>query len=56
MDVDPKTIQTIMRHSNIKTTLNIYVKAVDETRRDAMDLLGQISQLATNQQRLEILW
>jgi hypothetical protein len=30
-----------MRHSNIKTTMNIYVKAVDETRRDAMDLLGQ---------------
>jgi hypothetical protein len=41
MNVDPKTIQTIMRHSNIKTTLNIYVKAVDETRRDAMDLFGQ---------------
>jgi integrase len=39
--VDAKTIQTIMRHSNIKTTMNIYVKAVDETRRDAMDLLGQ---------------
>ena len=41
LGVDAKTIQAIMRHSNIKTTMNIYVKSVDAARIKAMDLLGE---------------
>jgi integrase len=38
--VDDKTIQAILRHSNIGITQNIYIKHVDESGVNAMDLLG----------------
>jgi integrase len=38
--VDDKTIQAIMRHSNIGLTMNVYVKSVAESGINAMDLIG----------------
>jgi integrase len=38
--VDDKTIQAILRHSNIGLTMNVYVKSVAESGINAMDLLG----------------
>jgi integrase len=38
--VDDKTIQAILRHSNIGLTMNVYVKSVAESGVNAMDLLG----------------
>jgi len=44
--VDDKTIQAILRHSNISLTMNVYVKSVAESGVNAMDLLG--AELRTN--------
>lgn len=41
LGVDDKTIQAIMRHSNIGVTMNIYVKSVAESQVAAMDTLGE---------------
>ena len=41
LGVDDKTVQAIMRHSNISLTMNIYVKSVDERRVSAMDTLSE---------------
>jgi integrase len=38
--VDDKTIQAILRHSNIGLTMNVYVKSVAVSGVNAMDLLG----------------
>jgi integrase len=38
--VDDKTIQAILRHSNIGLTMNVYVKSVPASGVNAMDLLG----------------
>jgi integrase len=38
--VDDKTIQAILRHSNVGITQNIYIKHVAESGVNAMDLLG----------------
>jgi len=38
--VDDKTIQAILRHSNIGLTMNVYVKSVKASGINAMDLLG----------------
>jgi integrase len=38
--VDDKTIQAILRHSNIGLTMNVYVKSVAASGVNAMDLLG----------------
>jgi integrase len=38
--VDDKTIQAILRHSNVGITMNIYVKSVAESQVSAMDALG----------------
>ena len=38
--VDDKTIQAILRHSNVGLTMNVYVKSVPESGVNAMDLLG----------------
>jgi len=38
--VADKDIQAILRHSNVRITMNIYVKSVAESQVDAMDLLG----------------
>jgi hypothetical protein len=53
--VDDKTIQTILRHSNIGLTMNVYVKSVAESGVSAMDLLEEelkkqtCNNLTTNQ-------
>src|SRR5215475_10246401 len=41
MGVNDKTIQAILRHSNIGLTMNIYVKSVSESQVSAMDALGE---------------
>ena len=40
LGVDDKTIQAILRHSNISVTQNLYIKSVPASRISAMDLLG----------------
>ena len=39
LGVNDKTIQAILRHSNVSTTMNIYVKTVSEDSTAAMKLL-----------------
>ena len=39
--VDDKTIQAILRHSNIGITQNIYIKSVSESQVCAMDSLSE---------------
>jgi len=39
LGVDDKTIQAILRHSNIGITQNIYIKSIAETQINALDLL-----------------
>jgi integrase len=39
LGVDDKTIQAILRHSNLATTMNIYVKAVSADSVAAMNAL-----------------
>jgi integrase len=41
LGVDDKTIQAILRHSNIGLTMNIYVKSVSESQVNAMDTLSE---------------
>ena len=33
---DPKTVQTILRHANVSTTLTIYAKVFDSTQMEAI--------------------
>ncbi len=40
LGVDDKTIQAILRHSNVGLTMNVYVKSVAESQISAMDVLG----------------
>lgn len=40
LGVEAKTIQAILRHSNISLTMNIYVKSVTSSQINAMDVLG----------------
>jgi hypothetical protein len=40
LKVDDKTIQAILRHSNVSLTQNIYIKSVTELQVDAMDSLS----------------
>jgi integrase len=42
MGVPGKTIQSILRHSNLSTTMNVYVKSVDEDSRKAMNSLDAL--------------
>ena len=35
-NADPKTVQTILRHANISTTLNIYAKVFESTQIEAV--------------------
>jgi integrase len=39
LGVPDRTIQAILRHSDIKTTINIYIQSRDKSRSNAMDLL-----------------
>jgi integrase len=41
LGVDDKTIQAILRHSNLSTTMNIYVKSVSEAQVEAMQRLEE---------------
>jgi integrase len=41
LGVDDKTIQTILRHSNVGLTMNVYVKTVSESQVSAMDALSE---------------
>jgi integrase len=41
LGVDDKTIQAILRHSNVGLTMNIYVKSVNESQVNAMDALSE---------------
>lgn len=40
LNIDPKTIQTLMGHSSIKTTMDIYVHASQEKQKDAADKMN----------------
>ena len=40
LGVEDKTIQAILRHSNVGLTMNVYVKSVATAGISAMDLLG----------------
>jgi integrase len=55
LGVDDKTIQAILRHSNIGLTMNVYVKSVSESQVSAMDALSEklesCNDLATSEQR-----
>ena len=41
LGVDDKTIQAILRHSNVRLTMNVYVKSVSESQVSAMDALSE---------------
>jgi integrase len=41
LGVDDKTIQAILRHSNVGLTMNVYVKSVSESQVTAMDALSE---------------
>ena len=41
LGVDDKTIQAILRHSNVSLTMNVYVKSVSESHVSAMDALSE---------------
>ena len=41
LGVDDKTIQAILRHSNLSTTMNIYVKSVSDVQVEAMRRLEE---------------
>jgi len=41
LGVDDKTIQAILRHSNVGLTMNIYVKSLGESQVTAMDALSE---------------
>ena len=56
--MDDKTIQAILRHSNVGLTMNVYVKSVNQAQISAMDALGDqfsaetSNELATNRSQL----
>lgn len=41
LGIDDKTIQAILRHSNVGLTMNVYVKSVSESQVNAMDALSE---------------
>lgn len=49
LGVDDKTIQAILRHSNVALTINIYIKSVTESQVSAMDVLeAKFSETSNN--------
>jgi len=46
--VDDKTIQAILRHSNVGLTINVYIKSVTESQVNAMDVLSARLEQETN--------
>jgi len=55
LGVGDKTIQAILRHSNVSLIMNVYVKSVSESQVSAMDTLreklGTYNDLATHRKR-----
>ena len=47
LGVDDKTIQAILRHSNVGLTMNVYVKSVSESQVSALEKLETCNELAT---------
>jgi len=41
LGMDDKTIQAILRHSNVGLTMNVYVKSVNASQVNAMDALSE---------------
>src|SRR3974377_881627 len=39
LGVDDKTIQAILRHSNVGLTMNVYIKSVTESQANEMDVI-----------------
>jgi len=49
LGVDDKTIQAILRHSNVALTINVYIKSVTESQVNAMDVLeAKFSETSNN--------
>jgi len=48
LGVDDKTIQAILRHSNVALTNNVYIKSVTESQVRAMDVLEAKFREASN--------
>jgi len=48
LGVDDKTIQAILRHSNVGLTINVYIKSVTESQANAMDVLSARLEQETN--------
>jgi len=49
LGVDDKTIQAILRHSNVALTMNVYIKSVTESQVNAMDVLeAKFSETSNN--------
>src|SRR5262245_15163410 len=49
LGVDDKTIQAILRHSNVGLTINVYIKSVTESQVNAMDVLeAKFSETSNN--------
>ena len=48
LGVDDKTIQAILRHSNVGLTVNVYIKSVTESQVNAMDVLSARLEKETN--------
>jgi integrase len=54
---DPKTVQTLLRHANVKTTPQLYAHSVSEDRMAAQGLtLAAFLQPPTRRFRLNDLW
>jgi integrase len=51
--VDDKTIQLILRHANIATTQNVYIKGVSEDAREGMDKLEERISLSDSKRTVE---
>ena len=49
MKVDVKTVQEILRHQNLKTTLEIYAKAMNEDKLEAQGMF--LEQLFSQDQK-----
>jgi integrase len=48
LGVDDKTVQAILRHSNVGLTINVYIKSVTESQVSAMDVLSARLEKETN--------
>jgi integrase len=49
--VDDKTIQAILRHSNVRITQDVYIKTVEESTVNAMNLIGEKMEHAPSMHR-----